>query len=92
MGSTQSEGPAAPGWDQAQWAADLAALMARIGRRAPRSALRELGLPEGAGLADVRSAFRALALVHHPDHGGDAEVFRRIRAAHDAAVAALSHS
>jgi uncharacterized tellurite resistance protein B-like protein len=55
-------------------------------------ALAMLGLDEGATLADIKSAFRRLASVHHPDrfsaHGAHAtqeatESFRRIKTAYD---------
>lgn len=32
----------------------------------------------------VKAAHRALATIHHPDHGGDAEVFRQIQSAYEA--------
>jgi hypothetical protein len=38
-----------------------------------------LGLPPTATDHEVRSAFRRLALVHHPDHGGDAAAFAKLR-------------
>ncbi len=41
-----------------------------------------LGLDEGATQEQVKSTYRALALVHHPDRGGDAEEFARISAAY----------
>ena len=37
-----------------------------------------LGLCSDATLRDVRRAYRRLALVHHPDRGGDAARFREI--------------
>jgi hypothetical protein len=45
-----------------------------------------LGLTEGATADDVRSARRALAREHHPDHGGDAHTMAQIN---QAAAAAL---
>lgn len=40
-----------------------------------------LGVKADATRADVRNAFRALALVHHPDRGGKDEDFKRINEA-----------
>lgn len=37
-----------------------------------------LGVPVNAPLDVVREAYRMLAKKHHPDMGGDAEMFRRI--------------
>jgi hypothetical protein len=34
----------------------------------------------------VRAAYRALAIIHHPDHGGDAERMRAINAAYTEAT------
>jgi hypothetical protein len=34
----------------------------------------------------VRAAYRALATIHHPDHGGDAEKMKVINAAYSAAT------
>ena len=45
-------------------------------------ALRELELPPDATDDAVRRRYRALAMHHHPDRGGDAERFARINAAH----------
>jgi hypothetical protein len=40
-------------------------------------AARELGVPAGAPPAVVERAYRAAALLRHPDVGGDAVAFRR---------------
>lgn len=42
-----------------------------------------LGLERDASAEAIRNAFRALARVHHPDAGGDAEEFRRLRVAYE---------
>ena len=39
-----------------------------------------LGLHADAAAADIKKAFRSAALQHHPDKGGDAEVFKQINA------------
>lgn len=47
-----------------------------------------LGLGEDATFTEVKSAFRKLTQQHHPDKPtGDAEKFRKIKAAYDAIVA-----
>ena len=54
------------------------------------AAYQVLGLPPGASYADVRAAYRALALSHHPDrpNGNIAEMIR-LNAAHELLKAAL---
>ena len=42
-----------------------------------------LGLSNGASDADVKKAYRKLAMKHHPDKGGDPEQFKKIQAAYD---------
>ena len=41
-----------------------------------------LGLPEGASPSDVKSAYRRLAMVHHPDRGGTDAAFQRLSRAY----------
>ena len=60
---------------------DAARLQFRLWK--PQSAHAVLGLKAGATVAQVRAAFRRLSLIHHPDQGGDPEVFKRILAARD---------
>ena len=43
----------------------------------------ELHLQPTAPWEVVKAAYRALALLHHPDHGGNAEDFRRIQEAYE---------
>ncbi len=43
-----------------------------------------LGVAIEATPAEITAAYRRLAMVHHPDRGGDADSFRRIRAAYEA--------
>jgi len=45
-----------------------------------------LGVQQDAGEVEIRNAFRALARVHHPDAGGDAVAFQRLRMAYDQAM------
>lgn len=53
-------------------------------------ALGVLGLAAGASAADVKRAFRAMALRMHPDHGGDAAGFVELKRAYDVALAAAT--
>ena len=43
-----------------------------------------LGLGRRASEADIKKAYRSLALVHHPDKGGDPEKFKEIHRAYEA--------
>ena len=47
-----------------------------------------LGLAPGASAEEIRSRFRELALVHHPDRGGDARVMAGLLLAYRAALGA----
>lgn len=53
-------------------------------------ALRVLGLSRVVPLPEVEAAWQRLALVHHPDHGGDAGVFQTILRAYRLVKAELS--
>lgn len=44
-----------------------------------------LGLPAGASVAEVKTAYREKVKQVHPDHGGDHEEFRRVREAYTTA-------
>ena len=46
-----------------------------------------LGVESTADKRAIQNAYRALAKVHHPDSGGDAETFRRLRVAYDKGMA-----
>ena len=42
-----------------------------------------LGIPAFSSMADIRREYRTLALKHHPDRGGDAEVMKDINNSYD---------
>lgn len=42
-----------------------------------------LGLERDASAEEIRASFKAKALQHHPDRGGDPEKFKQVRAAYD---------
>ena len=52
----------------------------------PASVWTTLGITPEATLKDIKAAFRAKALVTHPDQGGDAEAFQRVQEAYAEAV------
>ena len=43
----------------------------------------DLGLPPSATADEIRTRYRELAMVAHPDHGGDPTVFRLLNEAYD---------
>jgi len=45
--------------------------------------------PEEARVEDVKSTFRELAKVHHPDMGGDPRVFERLQKMRDSMLALM---
>lgn len=45
-----------------------------------------LELPWNATDEEIKEAFRKQSLKHHPDHGGDEEMFKVINAAHQRAL------
>ena len=42
-----------------------------------------LGLPMGAPMEEVRKAYKRLAMVHHPDRGGDPDAFHNVKASYE---------
>jgi DnaJ-class molecular chaperone len=42
-----------------------------------------LGIQKGASESEVKKAYRKLAMVNHPDKGGDPEQFKKIQGAYD---------
>lgn len=51
------------------------------------SALEKFGLPDTATPGEVKAKWRSLAAVHHPDKGGNAAEFARLRTLYSAALA-----
>jgi hypothetical protein len=47
-----------------------------------KTAYDVLGIDRGATTEDIRSAYRRLAATHHPDAGGDEEIFKAVTQAH----------
>ena len=48
-----------------------------------RSLYESLELPRTASAAEIKASYRRLALVHHPDKGGDPEKFKEITKAYE---------
>lgn len=65
-------GGAFPGWPQAPQGPP------------PAKLYETLELPPTANTEEVRKAYRRLAVLHHPDKGGDAEKFKEISQAYEA--------
>ena len=42
-----------------------------------------LGVEKTASTSDIKKAYRTLALIHHPDKGGDPEKFKQINRAYE---------
>ena len=41
-----------------------------------------LGLDKNAKSSEIKSAYRKLSMIHHPDKGGDSEKFKKINEAY----------
>ncbi len=54
-----------------------------------RAAMAALGLEPGAGLDELKNAYKAMAKKHHPDLGGDQERFKLVTAAYNILLARL---
>lgn len=52
-------------------------------QRGGQSLYDRLGVERGASTADIKKAYRKLALEHHPDKGGDPEQFKHIQKAYE---------
>jgi hypothetical protein len=52
-------------------------------------AFSALGILPTSSMSQVRTAWRRAALLHHPDRGGSAAEFQRVKAAYDSIVASL---
>jgi curved DNA-binding protein CbpA len=51
-------------------------------RAAPIDYYEVLGLTQSASAEEIKSAYRRLAIQHHPDKGGDVLKFKEINEAH----------
>ena len=77
-------GPSAGGTDGLVALVDAAREVALTGRGSERLAVDPhaiLGVPQAASPAEVRAAYRRVALVVHPDRGGTDELFRVVATA-----------
>lgn len=78
--------PQPPGWDawkSAHRGRIHTLSQADLEKMARNTDFGLLGLKPGASKDEVKKAFNTLAKKHHPDLGGDAEIFQAMRAAHD---------
>lgn len=57
---------------------------------APEQWFEVLGVSAGCSVGQIQDAYRALAMKHHPDKGGDTNEMARINAARDAGLEARS--
>jgi hypothetical protein len=61
-----------------------------FGNSIPNESFAILGLDNSASEDDVKSAYKKLALEHHPDKGGDEEKFKQIIIAKDKCISYIS--
>ena len=61
-------------------------------RLSPAEARHILGIDDTGAQSeqDLKRAFKAAALKAHPDKGGSAELFQRVKDAHDVLIAAAT--
>lgn len=55
----------------------------QLARSVAPEACAELGVSVTASWEEIVQAYRQLVTQHHPDHGGDAERFQRVRSAYE---------
>lgn len=71
------------GWDEDLGAGAEEADVSGASWEATDPDLSELGLGNAASNEDIKSAWRAAVKTHHPDRGGDEEVFKRVNGAYE---------
>lgn len=69
-------------YDRVQFAGDESRTP-RPAEPAPANAWAELWLLPGAPPEVIAAAYRAMAKIHHPDHGGDTRAMQLINAAYE---------
>lgn len=77
--------PPPPGWEA--WKKAHGGRLHRVrsvdaGEAAAAADRKLLGVDKGASKEDIRKAFTKLAKEHHPDIGGDAEIYMAMQAAY----------
>ncbi|HKI97452.1 MAG TPA: J domain-containing protein [bacterium] len=77
--------PPPPGWEA--WKKAHGGRLHQVryvdaGKAAEAADYKLLDLKPGASREEIRKAFARLAQEHHPDHGGDAEIFAAMQVAY----------